>query len=47
VALSRQQNEAHQIAERVGKRQNLRRQAASRFADGLALSPPFAPWPWR
>ena len=47
VALPRQQNEANQIAECVGKCENLRRQAASGLADGLALSPPFAPCPWR
>jgi hypothetical protein len=45
VPLTRQQHEAHQIAERVNKRCNLRRQAAARLADGLILSPPFAPVP--
>src|SRR4029077_17467590 len=47
VPLTRQQNEAHEIAESVGKRQDLGRHAALGAADGLALSPPFAPWPWR
>jgi hypothetical protein len=42
-----QENKAHEIAERVGQRQDLGRQAALGAADGLALSPPFAPWPWR
>jgi hypothetical protein len=45
VPLARQQHEAHQIAERVDERCNLRRQAAARLADGLILSPPFAPVP--
>src|SRR5713101_6028130 len=45
--LSRQQDEADQIAERVGERQDLGRHAAFGAADGLALSPPFAPCPWR
>src|SRR3546814_4051806 len=42
-----QQDEAHEIAECIGERQDLGRQAALGAADGLALSPPFAPWPWR
>ena len=46
-ALSRQQHEAHEIAERVGERQDFGRHAAFGAADGLALSPPFAPCPWR
>ena len=46
-ALSRQQHETDEIAERVGERQNLGRHAAFRASNGLALSPPFAPWPWR
>ena len=44
-ALPRQQFEPHQIAQRVGQRQDLGRQAAARLADGLAFSPPFAPCP--
>ncbi len=47
VTLSRQENEPNQVAERIGKRQNFGRQASFRLAYGLALSPPFAPWPWR
>src|SRR5208283_1589820 len=46
-ALSRQQHEAHEVAERVGKRQDFGSHSAFRTADGLALSPPFAPCPWR
>ena len=42
-----QQNEADEIAERVGQRQYFGRHAALGAADGLALSPPFAPCPWR
>ena len=45
VTLARQQHEAEQIAERIDKRRNLRRQAAARLADGLLLRPPFAPVP--
>jgi hypothetical protein len=42
-----QENEADEIAERVGQSQNFGRHAAFGTADGLALSPPFAPCPWR
>ena len=42
-----QENEAHEIAECVGQRQDFGRHAAFGAADGLALSPPFAPCPWR
>src|ERR1700756_3114890 len=45
--LSRQQDEADQIAERVGEGQDLGRHASFGAADGLAVSPPFAPCPWR
>ena len=45
VTLARQQHEAHQIAECIDERCNLCRQAAARLADGLILSPPFAPVP--
>ena len=45
IALSRQQNEAHQIAQSIGHREDFGRPAAFRLADGLILSPPFAPWP--
>ena len=44
-ALPRQQNEADQIAERAGEREDFGGPAAFGFAYGLALSPPFAPCP--
>lgn len=47
VTLSGQEDEADQIAEGIGQREDLGRPAAFRLAYGLALSPPFAPWPWR
>ena len=43
VALTRQQHEPDEIAERIGQRQDLGRPAALGLAYGLALSPPFAP----
>src|ERR1700732_167003 len=46
-ALSRQQHESDEIAQRVGEGQDLGRHAALGAADGLILSPPFAPCPWR
>src|SRR5215211_9094387 len=46
-ALPGQEHEAHEVAERVGERQDLGGQAAFGAADGLARSPPFAPGPWR
>jgi hypothetical protein len=45
VTLTRQEHEANQITERIDERCNLGRQAAARLADGLILSPPFAPVP--
>src|SRR5260370_30095601 len=45
--MARQENEADEIAERVGQRQNFGGHAAFGTADGLALRPPFAPCPWR
>ena len=47
VPLPRQHNKTHQIAESVCERENLGRQATLGLAYGLALSPPFAPCPWR
>ena len=47
VGLSGQQAEVGQVAERVGQRQDLGGHAAPGAPDGLALSPPFAPCPWR
>ena len=46
-ALSRQQDESDEIAERIGERQDFGGHAAFGLAYGLALSPPFAPCPWR
>src|SRR5262245_48535711 len=46
-AMAGQENEADEIAERVGERQDFGGHAAFRTTDGLALSPPFAPCPWR
>src|SRR6188768_1610134 len=46
-ALSRQEHEAHEVAERIGKGQDFGGHATFRPADRLALGPPFAPCPWR
>src|SRR5216684_284151 len=46
-ALSRQQDESDEVAEGIGEGQDFGRHAALGAADGLALSPPFAPCPWR
>jgi hypothetical protein len=43
VALPGQEFEPNEVAQRIAQRQNFRRQAAARLADGLALGPPFAP----
>jgi hypothetical protein len=43
MPLARRQDEAHQIAQGIDHGHNLGRQAAARAADGLILSPPFAP----
>ena len=45
MALSRQKDKARQIAKRIDKGDDLRRQASSRPADGLMASSPFAPVP--
>ena len=45
MPLARQEHEADHIAERIYDHRDLRRQAATRFANGLILSPPFAPVP--
>jgi hypothetical protein len=47
VALAGQQDEAGQVAERIDQGHDLGCQPAARSADGLILSPPFAPPPWR
>src|SRR5215204_2974621 len=46
-ALPWQEHKAHEIAERIRERQDFGGQAAFGAADGLALSPPLAPCPWR
>ena len=43
VSLPWQKNKADEIAQCVGEREDFGCQAAARLADGLALSPPFAP----
>src|SRR3712207_455540 len=45
VPLTRHKDKAHQIAKRVHQRHDLARQTATRAADRLILSPPFAPVP--
>lgn len=47
VGLTGQQTKVDEIAKRVRQRQYLGRDAAPRAPYGLALSPPFAPWPER
>ncbi len=47
VALSGQKAEVDKIAKCVRQRHDLGRHTAPGCAYGLALSPPFAPWPWR
>ena len=47
MTLAGQEDEAGKIAQRVDERDDLGRQAAARAADGLILSPPFAPAPCR
>jgi hypothetical protein len=45
--VTRQEDEAHQIAQGIGKGEDLGGPAAFGLAYRLALSPPFAPWPCR
>jgi hypothetical protein len=45
VALAGQENEAHQVSERIDQGDDLGGQAAARSSDGLISSPPFAPVP--
>jgi len=47
VALSRQQDESDEVAQGIGEGQDFGCHAALGLAYGLALSPPFAPCPWR
>ena len=44
-AMAGEQDEPHQIPERVGQREDFGGPAALRLADGLILGPPFAPCP--
>lgn len=46
-AVPRYQDEPHELAKRIGQRQDLGRPAAPRLAYRLTLSPPFEPCPWR
>src|SRR5216684_68435 len=46
-ALSRQQDESDEVAQGIGEGEDFGRHTALGLADGLALSPPFAPCPWR
>lgn len=45
ATLARQENEAHEIAKRIGQGEDFGGPAALRLADGLILSPPLAPCP--
>jgi hypothetical protein len=45
MPLTRQQHKARQIAERIDQSDDFGRQPAAGAADGLILSPPFAPVP--
>ena len=45
IAVAGQENEANKIAKRIGQCEDFGRPAAFGFADGLILSPPFAPCP--
>ena len=46
-AVAGQKDKPHQIAERVGQREDFGGPATLRLADGLILGPPFAPCAWR
>ncbi len=45
MALARQQDKAHEIAERIDQSDDLGRQTAAGTPNGLSLRPPFAPVP--
>jgi len=47
MALTGQKFETHKVSQRIGERDDPGRDPAARGAYGLALSPPFAPCPWR
>ena len=46
-ATARQQDEAHQIAQRIGEGEDLGGRGPLGAADSLPLRPPLAPWAWR
>jgi hypothetical protein len=46
-AVAGQKDKPHQIAERVGQREDFGGPATLRLPDGLILGPPFAPCAWR
>lgn len=46
-AVAGQKDKPHQIAERIGQREDFGGPAALRLADRLILGPPFAPCAWR
>ena len=46
-AMAGEQDEPHQIPERIGQREDFGGPAALRLADGLIFGPPFAPCAWR
>src|SRR5260370_15807072 len=46
-ALSRQQDESDEVAQRIGEGEDFGRHGPLRLAVCLALVPPFAPCPWR
>lgn len=46
-AVTGHQAEADKVAQRIGQSQDLGRHAPFGTTNGLALSPPFAPWPCR
>lgn len=45
VAVAGQEDKPDKVAERIRQREDFGRPAAFRLADGLILSPPFAPCP--
>ena len=47
ISVAGQEDEADKIAQCIGQGEDFGRPTAFRLADGLVLSPPFAPCPWR
>ncbi len=45
IAIARHETKAHKVAQGIRQRQNFGCHATFGTAYGLALSPPFAPWP--